>query len=173
MVDTGAEDTPAAFVAVTVTVTSVAVRMPEGAVKVTFAAVAPVELMARLSSAIDPLWLTDQVNGTEGGLLGSDPLTAKLPPDPESTAWFGMGLTVGASAALTATVLVAAEFPQEFVTVRDRFTVVPVAVCGAVKFGLARPALSNVPALAVHAYVNGPVPAELPLSMTVPPDPTE
>ena len=126
--DTGAEETPAAFVAVTVTVTGVAVRMPEGAVKVTFAEVAPVELMTRFSRASEPDWLTDQVNGTAGGLLGSDALTAKLLPEPESTAWFGIGLTVGASAALTATVLVAVELPQELVTVRDRFTVVPTAV---------------------------------------------
>jgi hypothetical protein len=62
-----------------------------------------------------------------------------------------MGLTVGASAALTVTVLVAMEVPQALVTVKDRFTVVPTAVCGAVKFGLATLALSNVPASAVHA----------------------
>ena len=108
-------------------------------------------MMARFSRAGEPDWLTDQVKGTAGGLLGSDALTAKLPPDPESTAWFGMGLTVGASAALTETVLVAVEFPQAFVTVKDRFTVIPVPVCGAVKFGLATLALSNVPAFAVHA----------------------
>ena len=151
VVETGAEETPAAFVAVTVTVMFVAVVTPDGAVKVTFAEVAPVELMAKFSRAGEPDWLTDQVNGTEGGLLGSDALTAKLPPEPESTACGAMGFTVGASAALTETVLVAEDVPQAFVTVRDKFTVVPVAVCGAVKFGLATPALSNVPALAVHA----------------------
>jgi hypothetical protein len=151
VVETGAEEMPAAFVAVTVTVMFVAVSTPDGAVKVTFAVVAPVELMARFSRAGEPDWLTDQVNGTAGGLLGSDPLTAKLPPDPESTAWFGMELTVGASAALTETVLVAVEVPQALVAVKDRFTVVPTAVCGAVKFGLATLALSNEPAFAVHA----------------------
>jgi hypothetical protein len=151
VVDTGAENRPAAFAAVTVTVMFVAVVTPDGAVKVTFAEVAPVELMARFSRAGEPDWLTDQVNGVAGGLLGSDPLTAKLLPEPESTAWFGMGLTVGASAALTETVLVAVEVPQAFVAVKDRFTVVAVDVCGAVKFGLATLALSNEPAFAVHA----------------------
>lgn len=52
---------------------------------------------------------------------------------------------------MTVTVLVAMEVPQALVTVKDRFTVVPTAVCGAVKFGLATLALSNVPASAVHA----------------------
>lgn len=151
VVDTGAEATPAAFVAVTVTVTSVAVVTPDGAVKVTFAVVVPVEAMARFTRAIEPVWETVQVSGTEGGALGSDPLTAKLPALPEVTLCGAIGFTVGAKAALTVTVLVAVPDEQVLVTMSDRFTVVPPAVCGAVKFGLATAALSNVPALAVHA----------------------
>jgi hypothetical protein len=86
VVETGAENTPAVFVAVTVTVTSVGVVTPDGAVKVTLAVVAPVEVMARFNSEIVPVWLTDQVSGTAAGTLGSEAETAKLPPDPESTA---------------------------------------------------------------------------------------
>jgi hypothetical protein len=50
------------------------------------AVVLPVELIARLSRAGVPVWLTDEVSGTDAGTLGSEPLTAKLPLDPESTA---------------------------------------------------------------------------------------
>ena len=82
-------------------------------------------------------------------------------------------MIVGARAAVTVTVAFAVELEQLFVTVNDRFAVVPAAVCGAVKFGLATVALSKVPTSVVHEYVNGPVPAVvLPLRATVPPDPT-
>ena len=113
--------------------------------------VAPVGAIARFSREIEPVWATVQASGTEGGALGSDPLTAKLPASPETTEVGAIGFTVGACAAVTVTVLFAVPDEQVLVTMSDRFTVVPTAVCGAVKFGLATAALSNVPALAVHA----------------------
>ena len=85
-------------------------------------------MMARFNNAVIPLWLTDQASGTAGGLLGSEAVTLKLPPDPESTDWLAMGLTIGGRAALTATVLVAVAVPQALVTVSERFVVVPTAV---------------------------------------------
>lgn len=55
VVATGAEATPAAFVVVTLTVTSVAVITPDGAVNVTFAELAPVEVIVRFIKATGPV----------------------------------------------------------------------------------------------------------------------
>lgn len=96
------------------------------------AVVFPLELITRLSRAGVPVWLTDQVSGTAAGTLGSEAVTAKLPPDPESTAWLAMGFTVGAAAALTVTVVVAVEGPPQLVAVSVRLTEVVTATWGAV-----------------------------------------
>ena len=57
---------------------------------------------------------------------------------------------MGASAALIVTVAFAVELEQLLVIMSDRFAVVPAAVCGAVKFGLATVALSKAPTSVVH-----------------------
>lgn len=131
VVDTGAEETPAAFVAVTVTVTFVTAPT-EGALKVTFAELGPEEVATRFCRATGPVWVTDQVNGTEAGTLESEPLTAKLPASPEFTVWGAIGFTMGASAALTVMVAFAVETPQLFVAVSDALTTVWAATWGAV-----------------------------------------
>lgn len=105
-------------------------------------------------------------------MLGSDAETAKLPEFPEVTLCGAMGYITGAIAALTVTVVFAVADPQPLVAVNARFTVVPIAVVGAVKFGLVTVALSKAPAFAVQRYMNGPVPSEVPLNPTVPPEPT-
>ena len=96
------------------------------------AVVFPLELITRLSRAGVSFWLTAQVSGTAAGTLGSVAVTAKLPPDPESTAWSAMGFTVGAEAALTVTVVVVVEGPPQLVAVSVRFTEVVTATWGAV-----------------------------------------
>jgi hypothetical protein len=126
--------------------------------------------MVRPSRAGAPLWLTDQVNGREAGLFESVPLTGNAPPLPEVTVWFAMALTVGAKAALTATVLVAVLAPQLLVTVRDKLTEVAAATDGAVKLGDCAVASERVPAVAVQAQVKGPVPVDVPISPIVPPE---
>lgn len=62
-----------------------------------------------------------------------------------------MGLTVGASAAVTVTVADATEGPPQLVAVKLTVMEVSAATCGAVKFGLATVALSKVPEGAVQA----------------------
>lgn len=96
------------------------------------AVVFPVELITRLSRAGVPVWLTDHVSGTAGGTLGSEAVTAKLPPDPESTAWLAMGFTVGGAAAATVTVVVTVEGPPQLLAVSVRITGVKTATWGAV-----------------------------------------
>lgn len=77
-------------------------------------------------------------------------------------------MTVGANAALTATVLVAVLAPQLLVTVSVKLTEVATATAGAVKLGDCSVGSDRVPADAVQAQVKGPVPADVPISPTVP-----
>jgi hypothetical protein len=134
-VNSGAETTPAEFVAVMVSWITVFVTWVGGnvgAVKVRLAVVGPVGVMARLTRAGAPVCVTVQASGVSAGTLGSEPLTGKFPGAPENTVIGATWLTTGAKAAFTVTCVLAVLLPQLFVAVSDSGTTVCARTTGAV-----------------------------------------
>ena len=85
------------------------------------------------------------VSGVAAGTLGSEPLTENVPALPDTTVVGASAPTVGASAALTVTVVFAVVLPQLFVAVSDRLMTVPAPTTGAVKTGAAAVRLERLP----------------------------
>src|SRR4029079_3316549 len=138
-----------------------------GAVNLTVALVAEDGLVTATPVSV-VVGATLKVSGTRAGVLGSAPVTVKSPLAPENTDSACTGLTVGATAGLTNTVVVTVEVPAAFVTFSVNVTVVGTATTGALYTGAATLSWVMLPEAAgsaVHAKVNGAVPVALPASV--------